>query len=450
MSEILIKRPDELSIAEGLREAWSDAAGNCRMRYWMGIWWAFEDEWKSLSNKAFEMAVLARLKGVKYQTTQRTEDGVEIVTKSVRVDYHVLTGVIKLLQALLSTEYAEVSTHIPLRNGLYNIASRKLEPNSVAIFVSSRIETGWVPGTECPRWREFVNKALGEDAEQINVLQEWFGYCLTTQTTYQKILSIIGPPRSGKGVITKTLEHMLGTQNCSAISLALLTSRFGLAGLPGKRLASVNDSRFEGTNAVLVERLLTLSSGDAISVEKKGRDVETAKLGVKLMIVSNEQLSLSDSSKALSNRFLLLRTPVSHIGSEDTTLEHVFRAEIEGVLVWALEGLHRLLERSAFVEPETSVVTRIEQQENASPLTDFLTHECIVDPAARIEHSVLYAAWKKWARARDIPAWASNKFARELNSALPQIKTVSGDTKIKVGITLKMCASTVSTGASTV
>jgi putative DNA primase/helicase len=55
---------------------------------------------------------------------------------------------------------------------------------------------------------------LADDVEAIETLQEWCGYCLTTDTRQQKIFLVVGPKRSGKGTIARVLTKTARATEC--------------------------------------------------------------------------------------------------------------------------------------------------------------------------------------------------------------------------------------------
>jgi putative DNA primase/helicase len=85
-----------------------------------------------------------------------------------------------------------------------------------------------------------------EDRESIDTLQEWFGYTLLPDTSQHKILTVVGPPRSGKGTIARTHQSVLGAGNVASPTLGSLADQFGLQGLIGKTLAIISDARLSG------------------------------------------------------------------------------------------------------------------------------------------------------------------------------------------------------------
>ena len=132
------------------------------------------------------------------------------------------------------------------------------------------------------------------------MLQEWAGYCLTADTRQQKILLVIGPRRSGKGTIGRMLRALVGPANTAGPTLGSLGTPFGLWPLVGKSLGIVSDARLGRwtDSQVVVERLLSISGEDALTIDRKSLEPITVKLPTRLVIFSNELPRLGDLSGA--------------------------------------------------------------------------------------------------------------------------------------------------------
>ena len=89
----------------------------------------------------------------------------------------------------------------------------------------------------------------------------------------------------------------------------------------------------------MVERLLSISGEDTLTVNRKYRDQWTGKLPSQLNVLSNELPQLGDASTAVVGRMVLLLTTLSWLGREDPNLEPALHTELTGNLNWALNGL---------------------------------------------------------------------------------------------------------------
>ena len=119
---------------------------------------------------------------------------------------------------------------------------------------------------EIVEWVTFMRSLWPDDDASIALLQEWFGYVLSGRLEQQKMLLMIGPIRSGKGTIARTLERLMGGKdNVAGPTLAQLGTNFGLASLLGKPLAIISDARLGDTPShVVVERLLSITGEDTL------------------------------------------------------------------------------------------------------------------------------------------------------------------------------------------
>src|SRR5262245_17072158 len=154
---------------------------------------------------------------------------------------------------------------------------------------------------------------------------------------------MVGPTRGGKGVIARIETALIGKRNVCGPTLSSLGTEFGLQPLLGKSLAIISDARGGSKNAsVVVERLLSISGEDTLTVNRKYKDQWTGKLPSRLHIISNELPRLGDASSAIVGRLVLLLTTRSWLGREDYELEKNLCAELSGILNWSLDGLQRL------------------------------------------------------------------------------------------------------------
>jgi len=113
------------------------------------------------------------------------------------------------------------------------------------------------------RWLRFLYDLWGDDQASKDLLHEFLGLSLTMDTSYHKILLIVGPPRGGKGTIIRVVIAIHGQENVAPPSTDSLVQDFGLQPLIGKPLAVISDARFAGRNIqVAIERLLNISGED--------------------------------------------------------------------------------------------------------------------------------------------------------------------------------------------
>jgi len=307
-----------------------------------------------------------------------------------------------------------LSLHIPTR--------RRIAPTP-ELFAVNALDFDYSEAAKEPtRWLAFLRELFGDDIEAINLLQEWMGYCLTSDTRQQKILLIVGPRRSGKGTIGRVIRKVVGEGNVANPTASSLATNFGLWPLIGKTNAIISDARFSGHwVTVVIERLLCISGEDSISIDRKFMAPVNMKLPTRFTLFTNELPRLPDASNALTGRFLVLRLKHSFYGKEDVALSDKLTSETPGILNWALEGWDRLNKRGHFLQPSSSQQALEDLEELASPVSTFVRESCIVAPEQRVPCSELYNAWLSWCSERDAnrDPISAQTFGRDLKAAMP-------------------------------
>ena len=294
---------------------------------------------------------------------------------------------------------------------------------------------------EPTQWQMFLSQLFEDDLRSWDLLQEWFGYCLTGDTSQHKMLLIVGPKRSGKGTIARVLRQLVGVGNVCGPTTSSLAGNFGLQPLLGKSVAIISDARFSGDNIqTVVERLLCITGEDTLTIDRKHLPSVTVKLPTRFVLLTNELPRLSDSSGALAGRFVMLRLTESFYGREDMSLTDKLIAELPGILNWSIEGWRQLRERGYFIQPASVEDALRELEDLASPVGAFVRDWCVVEPDLRIGTSELYAAWQRWCAADGrIKTMTKQLFGRNLMAVVPHVRTRCGTDSVRFydGIALK-------------
>lgn len=260
------------------------------------------------------------------------------------------------------------------RNGYLHWPNGQVLTPTPWLFNANAVDFNYDPSAPPPRvFLEFL-ASVWADQQTIDTLQEFFGYCLTGDTSQQKIVLLKGPRRSGKSLIGRVLAELVGKSNVCAPTLNSLGTEFGLQPLINKRVAIIGDARLGQRSDVasITERLLSISGEDMMNVNRKNSSFWIGTLRTRVLVITNELPRLSDTSSALPGRFIILVLTKSFFGQEDRSLFDRIMLELPGVLNWALEGLRRLQARGYFIQPKSSYEAAETMEELASPMLAFV------------------------------------------------------------------------------
>ena len=259
------------------------------------------------------------------------------------------------------------------------------------------LDYNYEPEAKCPQWRAFLKSSLDDDC--ILLLQEWFGYTLSSQTNHHKIFLGLGAPRSGKSTITRVLRALVGESNYSGCSLESFAIDSVVASWIDKKAVVVGDAAKRLSNTVVhkvTERIKSISGEDEITFDRKYLSAISTKLNIKITVMSNVVPSLFDSSGALASRVLLLPFYVSFLGREDHHLIDRLLPELSGIRNWAVQGLERLNANRRFTTPESSILELEQLEEDYSPARQFVK-ECMIEkPGNVITNDQIWNAYQEW------------------------------------------------------
>lgn len=87
---------------------------------------------------------------------------------------------------------------------------------------------------------KYLDFSISDKTDQ-QTFWQYLGYCMTTDTRFQKFLMIKGKGGTGKSIAISFIQHIVGSGNYSSMSLQNLNQRFYPTGLFGKLLNACAD-----------------------------------------------------------------------------------------------------------------------------------------------------------------------------------------------------------------
>jgi len=309
------------------------------------------------------------------------------------------------------------------RTGLLHLPAGKsfaAMPTFFGLYASEVVFATTAPPPS--KWLAFLKELFEDDVQSVQLLQEWFGYLLSSDATQQKILLLVGPKRSGKGTIARVLTELLGHDSVAGPTMSSLGDTFGLEPLITASAAIISDARVGSHKTELTERLLSISGEDTMTVARKYLRAWTGRLPTRLGILTNELPALTDGSGALASRFLVMLFTKSFYDNEDPALTRKLIAESSGILNWAIEGYRRLNQRGHFIQPKSAIEARDEIEMLAAPVKAFIRDCCEVAKGRLVTVEGLWIEYKYWCERQGLNSANKAWFGRNLQSAAPGVK----------------------------
>jgi putative DNA primase/helicase len=405
-------------------------AGLPTLLHWRNGWMRWEEaHWAEIEERTVRSECYQRLEEAVYMTPfgplpwDPTRHKISDVADALR-------GITHLPESYSPPSWLPgvAGTDLPViaaTNGLLDVHSRQLRPLTPGFFNLVSVPFPYDPDASEPRcWLEFLHQLWPDDEDAIGALRDWFAYVLSGRTDLQKIFVIIGPIRSGKGTISRVLTAMIGKGHVANPTLSSLGTEFGLAPLLGKSLAVIGDARLgkKTDSRAVIERLLSISGEDSLTVNRKFRDQVTVRLPTRFMIISNELPAFGDASGAIASRFIITTLTQSFLRKENIRLEQQLLAELPGILNWALDGLDRI-SRQPFTVPKSSEEVVSALQDLVSPISAFVRDRCEQGLDCEVRIDTLYEAYRDWCRDNGMMPASKLMFGRDLHAVLPRLRT---------------------------
>lgn len=286
---------------------------------------------------------------------------------------------------------------INLENGMFSPEDLAIFPHDEKYYSTMRIPYKYDSEAKCELWLKTLNEILEGDKHKINILQEFFGYCLTKDTRQHKALLLTGESRSGKSTILQTLRSVVGDKNCSSVPLKYISNPQYTPMLINK-LVNL-DTDVSAKAAEFEAEFKTITSGEPVSCNQKFIAAFEFQPCCKVVMAANIFPKITDHSSAFYKRLILI--PCDRVFSDEEQNKNLLselRVELPGILNWSAQGLKRLRERGRFEDLEFMREAVKELEDENNPVNIFFEEHIVVDLSGNkyIEKSNLYELYKKW------------------------------------------------------
>jgi len=335
-------------------------------------------------------------------------------------DMHAIREVTGHIQRRTYTPRDVVNTDkgfIPVQNGLIDLNTFSLEP-----FDSNKIYTFKVPVTyDSEAGFEHIEKFFSEvlEPEDVETMQEIFGYTLYPKQPAHKLFWWIGTGRNGKTTTSELLRALVGAENDAGVPLAQLDGkhRFSVARLFGKLINVVPEP--ETQTPLQTSTLKAASGGDLLHGELKGvQNMFPFWNFAKIIIFANDIPQIADTSFGFWQRALVIDFPRAFTGKDAVKNYHeeVIREDgLGGLLNWALIGLKRLQDNDwEFTSSLSQDKAKMNMHRKAQPVKTFVDDWTEFNNYVEMPKTVVYEAFKLYCDLYNIPALEERQFTPQL------------------------------------
>ena len=227
-----------------------------------------------------------------------------------------------------------------------------------------------------------------------------------------------GSGGEGKSQIGAVLGTLFGSNMKDGSIGKISENRFARADLEHILLCVDDDMRMEALRQTNYVKSIVTAQGK-MDLERKGKQSYQGWMCARLLAFSNGDLqALFDRSDGFYRRQLVLTTKEKPAGRvDDPDLAEKMKAEVEGILLWAFEGLQRLAANNfKFPESDRTRENREAVKRDNNNVYDFLDSDGYVRLKADLSASSkeLYEAYQIYCTENNLPALKPRSFSEAL------------------------------------
>ena len=327
-----------------------------------------------------------------------------------------ISNIVELMKlAALVEDFPPEADRIHLANGTLFLDGSFTEGKPD--IVRCRLPVAYNPDAPTPtRWLAFLDGLLYP--EDIPTLQEYIGYCLIPSNKGQRMMVIKGSGGEGKSQIGVVLSRLFGCNMKDGSIGKISENRFARADLEHTLLCVDDDTRMEALRQTNYVKSIVTAQGQ-MDLERKGKQSYQGWMYARLLAFSNGDLqALYDRSDGFYRRQLILTTkdkPLSRV--DDPDIAEKMAAEVEDILLWAFEGLQRLVKNGfQFTESDRTKRNRELVKRDNNNVFDFLESEGYIrlKADACTSSKELYEVYRMWCEENSLNAIKARGFSDAL------------------------------------
>ena len=300
-------------------------------------------------------------------------------------------------------------------NGVVDLRDGKILRNNRDFLITKLCPVPYQPKAQCPRFVGFLQWAMGANPEAdisertarlVGFLQRAFGYSLTSDVSEKAVFILHGERgNNGKTTLLTLFRDMLGRDYSGQLVIDTVmsmknqdaTTRADLADLRGVRLVVTSEVEKEHKLNEGKIKYITAGMGSIKSCRKYENPIEFTATH-KLFMDCNHRPTVRGVDDAIWRRLKLIPFEVTVSEEEkDLQLPAKLRAEMPGILAWAVAGCGLWFREGLGDPPEVSEAGQ-EWREHDDPLKEFIDDCCLLNEDRFVKASELGLAYEWWAK----------------------------------------------------
>lgn len=287
-----------------------------------------------------------------------------------------------------------------VENGTLDLRTGELRRHDPADMITRLVSVAYDPKATAPTFKRFLKKVLNDDPELYRFVKRAAGYTLTGSTKDQVFFYLKGRQKNGKSTFVNLIRDMLADYASHTPTETLLVKQYDnaipndLARLQGVRMVTAIES---APGKQLDEaRVKAVTGGDPVTARFLRGEYFQFFPHFKLWFVANDDPRVRSTDDALWRRIRVIPFDVVIPDDEcDPDLPAKLRAELPGILAWAVQGGLEW-QRIGLAAPASVMAATTAYRERADHLKRFLA-ECVMHKdGGQVPSSTFHESYRTW------------------------------------------------------
>jgi len=328
------------------------------------------------------------------------------------------------------------------QNGTVDLRTGELREHRREDLISKLTPVDYDPNAKAPTWEAFLERVLQSEGLRTFV-QRAVGYSLTGDSRERVLLILHGMGRNGKSTFLEAIREALGAAEGYAMKTPAETLMAKPAGSIPNDIARLKGARFVCASETEAGRRLAealvkeITGNDTISARFMKAEWFDFKPTHKVWLATNHKPEIRGTDPAIWDRIRLIPFNVRITDDEkDTELPEKLKAELPGILAWAVRGCLDW-QRHGLGEPEEVKEATADYRAEMDVLAAFIEDRCVVHPDATVTSKALYAAYAEWCDENGERAEKQRSLGSRLTERGFKRGRGTGNAHIRLGIALR-------------
>lgn len=301
-------------------------------------------------------------------------------------------------------------------NGCFDIVAKKAVTMKKKDFFVTRINAQYLPDEDlyCPYFDAYLETSSGGDESIKKRICSMLGYLLLAGYPGKKILVLGTAKDSGKSVIMRFFQRLVGPELVSGQTPFDMTDSHASSEFSGKMVNAAMDIPATVLKPSAVGLMKTLSGGDLVSLNPKGKSRRSQICFTKQVLGTNAAIKLQRFDEAFWNRVTIIPYIYSVLPKNQIfNLEEKLWEERDAIVTKCMKAARKLI-KNDYVFPECNVADKIKDSWIGWPsyAKEFLERYCIAEEDAYTPSTLLYDAYMQYCNDRSYPHGTRTGFIR--------------------------------------